>query len=185
MPGRTAAAKGQAVAANSAAAPGAPVADKCSATGVMEGEKFTAKNCAVSLFRDQHSVAIWFNEDPISPAEVESFQLASDVDGAKDGKQRTLVRIMLCPGAGSATASPQAVKSIDFSTYNAKSVLAGVQWVVESPKDFKAEKMSGAVTPGAILSGRIVGARGKTTWNLDFDVKLPAKDAAAGMSCGK
>lgn len=32
---------------------------------------------------------------------------------------------------------------------------------------------------------RIVGARGKTTWNLDFDVKLPARDAAAGMSCSK
>jgi hypothetical protein len=185
MPGRTAGAKDQAVAANNAASPGAPVPDQCSATGLMEGEKFIAKNCAVSLFGDQHSVAIWFNADPISPAEAESFQISSYVDGAKAGKQRTLVRIMFCPGAGSTTASPQAVKSIDFSTNNAKSVLAGVQWVVESPKDFKVEKMTGEVKPEAMLSGRIVGARGKTTWNLEFDVKLPAKDAAAGMSCGK
>jgi hypothetical protein len=51
-------------------------------------------------------------EDPISPPEAESFQLSSYVDGAKAGQQRTLVRIMFCPGAGSATASPQAVKSM-------------------------------------------------------------------------
>jgi hypothetical protein len=25
-----------------------------------------------------------------------------------------------------------------------------------------------------MLSGRIVGACGKTTWNLEFDIKLPA-----------
>ena len=187
MPVRTAGSKGQAatLAANSATSPGASAPDKCSATGTMDGEKFTAKNCAVSLFGDQHSVAIWFNEDPISPEEAENFQLSSYAAEAKAGKQRTLVRIMFCPGGGSATASPQAVKSIDFSTNNAKSMLAGVQWVVEAPKDFKVEKMSGEVKPGAVLSGRIVGARGKTTWNLEFDVRLPAKDAAAGMSCGK
>jgi hypothetical protein len=45
--------------------------------------------------------------------------------------------------------------------------------------------MSGEVKPGGMLSGRIVGARGKTSWSLDFDLKLPARDAAAGLSCGK
>ena len=105
----------------------------------MEGEKFSASNCAVSLFGDQHSVAIWFNEDPISAPEAESFQTSSYVDGAKAGKQRTLVKIMFCPGGGAATASAAAVKSIDLSTNHAKSPLAGIQWVVESPKDFKVE----------------------------------------------
>jgi uncharacterized protein len=184
MPVRNATSKNKTVAANSAISTGAPVQEKCSATGVMEGEKFTTKNCAVSL-NDQHSVAIWFNEDPITPPEAESFHLSSYAAEAKAGKQRTLVRIMFCPGGGSTTASPQAVKSIDFSTSHAKSILAGVQWVVESPKDFQVEKMSGEVKPGAMLSGRIVGARGKTTWNLEFNVRLPAKDAAAGMTCGR
>jgi len=57
--------------------------------------------------------------------------------------------------------------------------------VVEAPKDFKVEKMAGEIKPGALLSGKIVGNRGKTSWNLDFDLTLPAKDAAAGMACGK
>jgi uncharacterized protein len=182
MPERGAASTAQA--ANGAAAP-AMRPERCSATGTMDGEKFAATHCAVSLYGDQHSVAIWFNEDAISPSEVEAFQLSSYADEAKAGKQRTLVRIMFCPGGGSVNASPQSVKSIDFSTNNAKSVIAGVQWVVESPKDFRVEKLSGEVKPGSMLSGRIVGARGKTTWNLDFDLKLPAKDAAAGLSCGK
>jgi hypothetical protein len=45
--------------------------------------------------------------------------------------------------------------------------------------------MTGEIKPGGTLAGKIVGSRGKTTWNLDFDVKLPAKEASAGMSCGK
>lgn len=92
---------------------------------------------------------------------------------------------MFCPGGGSTTASAAAVKSIDLNTNHAKSALAGVQWVVESPKDFKVEKMTGDVKPGGTLTGKIAGSRGKTTWNLEFAVTLPAKDAAAGMSCSK
>ena len=182
MPASTSDSKDQAV---TMAATGAPRPNKCSATGLMEGEKFAASNCVVSLFGDQHSVAIWFNEDPISPAEAESFQVSSYADGAKAGKQRTMVKIMFCPGGGATTASAAAVKSIDLNTNHARSPLAGVQWIVESPKDFKVEKMTGEVKPGAMLTGRIVGGRSKTTWNLDFDVKLPERDAAAGMSCGK
>ena len=60
-----------------------------------------------------------------------------------------------------------------------------VQWVVEAPKDYKVEKMTGEIKPGSMLTGRIVGGMGKTTWVFDFDVKLPEKDAAAGMTCGK
>ena len=61
--------------------------------------------------------------------------------------------------------------------------LAGVQWVVKAPKDFKAEKMTGEIKPGGTLTGRIVGQRAKTSWTLDFDMNLPAKDAAAGFGC--
>lgn len=178
-PTRTAAAT-SAISAASAQAP-----DKCSASGTMEGEKFTAGNCAIALYGDQHSVAIWFGEDPISSAEKESFQLSSYAESAKGGKQRTMVQIMFCPGGGSATASAAAVKSIDLNTNHARAPLAGVQWVVEAPKDFKVERLAGEVAPGGRLTGKIVGGRGKTTWNLEFDVTLPAKDAAAGMTCTK
>ncbi len=164
---------------------GASRPDKCSATGVMEGEKFSATHCAISLYGDQHSVAIWFNEDTIQPSEVESFQVSSYADGNKGGKPRTLVQIMFCPGGGAATASAAAVKSIDVSTNHARSPTAGLQRVVEAPKDFRVEKMSGELKPGAMLTGRIVGGLGKTSWVFDFDLKLPAKDAAAGMTCGK
>ncbi len=182
MPARTAAAGGP---ANAKAATAGQAPDKCSATGLMEGEKFTATNCAVALYGDQHSIAIWFSEDPISSAEKESFQLSSYADGAKSGKQRTMVQIMLCPGGGATTASAAALKSIDLNTNHARIPLAGIQWVVESPKDFKVEKMAGEVTPGGKLTGKIIGGRAKTTWNLEFDVTLPVKDAAAGMSCAK
>jgi TPR repeat protein len=168
--------------------PAAPAAaasgpDKCAATGQMEGERFIANHCAVALYGDAHSVAIWFNEDAITPAEVDEFRLSSHAGETKGGKPRTKLIAMFCPGGGSAAASPAAVKSIDLNTNHAKSPLAGIQWVVESPKDFKVEKMAGDVKPGGRLSGRIVGSRAKTSWNLDFDVTLPAKDAAAGLSC--
>ena len=88
-------------------------------------------------------------------------------------------------GVAGTTAAAAVVKSIDLNTNHAKSPLAGVQWVVEPPKDFRVEKMAGDVAPGGRLTGRIVGSRAKTSWNLDFEVTLPAKDAAAGMSCGK
>ena len=151
----------------------------------MGGERFTATNCVASLYGDQHSVAIWFNEDPITPQEVESFQMSSYAGGEKGGKQRTMATIMFCPGGGEATASPAAVKSIGINTNHAKSPLVGIQRVLEAPKDFKVEKMAGDLKPGGTLSGKIVGNLDKTAFNFDFDVNLPTKDAAAGMSCGK
>ena len=98
---------------------------------------------------------------------------------------RTLLQIMFCPGGGKPTASAAAVKSIDLNTNHAKAPLAGVQTVIEAPKDFKVEKMTGEIRPGAPLSGRIVGKHGKSAWTIEFDVTLPSTDAAAGMSCGK
>jgi TPR repeat protein len=166
------------------AAASVPVKTRCSATGSMGGEKFAATNCVVSLY-DQRSVAIWFNEDPVAPAEADNFQMSSYADGAKGGKQRTMAIIMFCPGGGKAAPSPAAVKSMDLNTNHAKSPMAGIQRVVEAPKDFKVEKMTGDLKPGGTLSGRIVGNLDKTAFTFDFELNLPTKEAAAGMSCGK
>jgi hypothetical protein len=170
-------------AAGAAAAASAPVKTRCSAAGTMGGEKFAATNCVVSVYGDQHSVAIWFNEDPITPAEAQNFQMSSYADGAKGGKQRTMAIIMFCPGGGKETAAAAAVKSIDLNTNNAKSPLSGVQWVLESPTDFKVEKMVGEIKPGGTVSGKIVGGRNKTSFTFDFELNLPAKEAAAGLGC--
>jgi TPR repeat protein len=189
MPGSTgtlvAAASAPAAASPAAAPTSAPVTTRCSATGSMSGEKFTATNCVASLYGDQHSVAIWFNEGTISPQEADSFQLSSYADGKVGGKQRTMAIIMFCPGGGQATAAPAAVKSIDLNTNHAKSPMAGIQRVVQAPTDFKVEKMTGDVKPGGALAGRIVGKLDKTSFTFDFDVNLPMKDAAAGLTCGK
>ncbi len=172
-------------ASGAAASAAAPVKNRCSATGAMDGTRFTATNCVISLYGDQNSVAIWFNEDPITPAEAETFQTSSFASGDKGGKPRTLAQIMFCPGGGQATASAAAVKSIDINTNHAKSPLAGIQRVVEAPRDFKVERMTGDIKPGGVLSGKIVGSLDKTSFSFDFELTLPAKDAAAGMSCGK
>ena len=176
-------ATGSGSASGAIAAASAPVKTRCSATGTMGGEKFAATNCAASLYGDAHSVAIWFNEDPITPREAEDFQSSSYAGSAKGDKERTMATIMFCPGGGKETASAAAVKLIDLNTNHAKSPLAGVQWVVESPKDFKVEKMTGDIKPGGTLSGKIVGSRGKTALTFDFELTLPAKDAAAGLAC--
>jgi hypothetical protein len=67
--------------------------------------------------------------------------------------------------------------------------MAGAQWVVEAPKEFKVERIAGEVKPGGKLAGRITGGRTSDgrpyAWDLVFDVVLPAKEAAAGLTCGK
>ncbi|HEV8501730.1 MAG TPA: tetratricopeptide repeat protein [Casimicrobiaceae bacterium] len=159
-------------------------ADKCSASGAMEGERFTASHCAIALYGDQHSVAIWFNADPITPDEVAAFEVSSYAADNKGGKPRTMLQVMFCPGGGREHASAGAVKSIDLNTNNAKPMVPGVQWVLAAPAELKIEKLSGEVKPGGVLAGHLTGARGKTTFTLDFDLALPARDASAGMNCG-
>jgi TPR repeat protein len=156
--------------------------DTCSAKGALEGDAFTATHCAVALYGDQHSVAIWFNEQPIAADEAEGFQLSAYAKADPGGKPRTLVQVMFCPGGGQDVASAAAVKAIDLNTNHAKSPLDGVQWSL-APTDFKVEKLEGALKPGGVLAGRISGHKGKTTFVLDFDLALPQKDAAAGMTC--
>ncbi len=141
MPAHAAGSKNRA-AAVTANAPGAPRAGKCSASGPTEGERFAASHCAVSLFGDQHSVAIGFDEDPVHPPGAKRFQLSSNAEDTGDGGQRTMITVMFCPGWGAATASAAAVKSIDLNTNHARSPLGGVQWVAESPKDLKVERVT-------------------------------------------
>jgi TPR repeat protein len=168
-----------------AAAAIAPVKSRCSATGLMGGERFMATHCVASLYGDQHSVAIWFNEDAITPQEAESFQMSSYADGTKDGRTRTMAIIMFCPGGGKQTASATAVKSIDLNTNHARSPMVGIQRVAEGPRDFRVEKMAGEVKPGGALSGKIAGKLDNTTFAFEFELNLPTGDAAAGMSCDK
>ena len=182
-PGSAAMAGSTAVAAP--AAPAAPVKTRCSASGTMSGERFTATHCVASLYGAQHSVAIWFNEDPITPEEADGFQMSSYADGTTGGKQRTMAIIMFCPGGGSETASAQAVQSIDLNTNHSRSPMAGMQRALQAPKDFKVERMTGAVKADGVLSGKISGGIEKTTFTFDFELNLPSKDAAAGMSCSK
>jgi hypothetical protein len=162
----------------------ATVKTRCAASGTMAGEKFRLAHCAVSLMQDQRSVAIWFNDSPIDTAEADEFALSSYAKDTKAGKPRTLVQVMFCPSGGAiAPASPAALKKIDFNSAHARAPLAGLQNLLEAPKDFQVEKMSGTVEPGGVLSGRILGKHGNAAWTLDFEVLLPAKDAAAGLVC--
>jgi hypothetical protein len=156
--------------------------NRCSASGSLGGEKFTANNCAAAVYRK--SVAIWFNENPIAAREAEEFQASAEVADTKEGKQRTLVLIKFCPGGGATTASATAVKAVDLHTNHARSPLFGIQWTVKSPRDFKASTMIGEVKPAGTLAGKIVGRLGKTKFNLAFDVKLPANEATSGVGCG-
>lgn len=164
---------------------GAQAQNKCSASGRLGGEKFTANHCAVALYGSQHSVAIWFNENPISAQEAKDFESSATVEASTNDKQRTFLLAMFCPGGGGATASANAVKSISLSTNHAKSPVAGIRWTVRSPRDFKVQKMDGAIKPGGSLVGAVTGSWRKTTFDLEFDVKLPARESESGMDCGK
>ncbi len=163
---------------------GAQAQNKCSATGLMGGEKFAANNCAVAQYHGE-SVAIWFNEDPISAREAEDFQASAEVNDEKDGKQRTLLVIDFCPGGGAMTASAAAIKLIGLHTNHATSPFLGIPHDVVEPKFFKVGKMTGEIKAGSTLAGKIAGTNssGKTQFTLDFEVKLPAKDASSGSGC--
>ena len=144
--------------------------NRCSASGRMGGEKFTANNCAAALYGK--SVAIWFNANPISVQEVVEFQASAEVPDKKEGKQRTLVLIKFCPGGGATKASATAVKVIDLHTNHAKSPLYGIQWTVKSPRDFKAGRsptanlLAQVVTQG-MRSGEL---RQDDVWEIVFEM---------------
>ena len=171
-----------------AAAAGAE--DKCLVKAVLGGKSVTLKYCEVAMY-DEKGVTIAFMEDPIPAEEVEAFQWNS-YPKEKDagGKPRTMIEIGFCPGGGTPAVSPGAAKSVEMSVAHASSPMLGRQWVFDLPKDkeLKIEKLSGKLAPGGKLTGRITGAKTSDglsySWQADFDVQLPTKAAAAGLSCG-
>ena len=160
----------------------------CSASGVMAGESFSLTHCAAAVLPGENSVTLWFNEEPITPDEQATFAMSAYALNIANGRERTMVLVAFCPGGGSTTASAGAVKSLDMGLSHAKSAMAGRQWLLEAPQDFKVEQIAGEAVPGGRLSGRITGQRaseGSYTWDLKFDVTLPTQEAASGVTCGK
>jgi hypothetical protein len=164
--------------------------DRCLVKSVIGGKPATLKHCEVAMY-DEKGVTLAFMEDPIPAEEVEAFQWnSSPKEKDAGGKPRTMMEIGFCPGGGTPAVSPGAVKSVEMSVAHASSPMLSRQWVFELPKDkeLKIEKLSGNLALGGKLAGRITG--GKTSdglsysWQADFDVQLPRKAAAAGLSCG-
>jgi len=175
-----------------ALAAGAHAEDRCSAKGVMGGKKFSMSHCAVSYFDDEHSVTIWISASPISPDEARKFEASAyPPDNDANGKPRTMMHLGFCPGGGSPAPRPDAVRSVEFWMADSESPLLARQWVLELPKDkdLKFEKLSGDLKPGGRLAGRVTGGRTSDekpySWDISFELTLPAQSALAGMGCGK
>lgn len=174
-----------------AAETGAQLQQQCSATGVMGGKKFSMTHCAVSFYEGENSVTLWLAEAPISAEDAKAFEFnAYPKEKDASGKRRTALHLSFCPGGGKPMASPAAVKSVELGMDYADSPMLGRQWVIELPKekDLKVEKLSGDIKLGGRLTGRITGTRSGEkppySWQIDFDVRLPERSAAAGTGCG-
>jgi hypothetical protein len=175
-----------------ALSPAAVAEDTCTVKAVLGGMAVTMKHCAAAVYEDQHSVTLWFSDAPFTAAEVDMFHLnsyAKDKDEA--GKPRTMMHMAFCPGAGKAEASPAAVKSVEMSVSHANSSMISRQWVFKLPEekaDLTFAKLAGSIDPGGKISGRATGGKTsdeqKYSWDVTFDLALPAKSAAAGPGCG-
>jgi hypothetical protein len=168
----------------------AEAADKCTAKVVIAGKAATLANCAVAMY-DNRGLTLFFTEKPLTAEELATFQLNSYAkDRDADNKPRTMMHFSFCAaGAGVTQASAAAAKSVEVSMSDASNIMTSRQWVAELPKDnwLKIEKLSGELKSGSRLVGRITGNRksdGDYSFQADFDVALPAKDAAAGPGCG-
>ncbi len=169
----------------------APAADTCLVKAVIGGKAAEMKNCAVAVY-DEKGVTLFFSETPIGAEERQAFEwnsYAKDTDPS--GKPRTMMHVGFCPGGGKSEANPTAVKSVELSMASASSMMLQRQWVFELPKDaaeLKIVKLAGTLAPGGRLSGRIAGGKTsdglKYSWAADFDLAIPAKQAAAGPGCG-
>ncbi|MGE5232856.1 MAG: hypothetical protein ACM3OB_02005 [Acidobacteriota bacterium] len=160
---------------------GAQAQDKCSVKGVLAGKSFAMGNCAVAYFDGEQAVTLWFDEKPIAPQDAEKFQASSDAP-----ENRRLIQLAFCPGGGEVVADAKAVKSVEMLIQAGG--LLDRQWVFHLPADagLKIERLSGKLELGGRLAGRITGQReseGAYSWEIDFDVKLPAKGALAGPGC--
>jgi len=164
--------------------------DICLANAVIGGKQVVMKHCAVAGYDDK-GITLFFSETPIGADEKATFEMnsyAKDTDPA--GKARSMMSFDFCVGGGKSAADPAAVKSVELDVSHASSRLLGRQWVFDLPKDheLKIEKLTGTAQAGGRIAGRITGAKTsallKYSWEADFDLALPAKNAAAGPGCG-
>jgi hypothetical protein len=171
-------------------APAARAADGCVAKATIAGKAVVLKNCAVALY-DDSGVTLWFTDAPISAEELSTFQLNSDAKTMySDNRMRTMLSLAFCPGGGKATPSAAKVESVEIVA-NEPTPGAWQSFVFHLPADrasLKIEKLSGDLKAGGRLGGKITGAKKEGerpySWDVDFDVALPAKGAAAGPGCG-
>ena len=173
------------------AASAARAADKCVAKATIAGKAVVLKSCAVALYEGGNSVTLWLTDSPISADELSTFQLNSAAKTTyADHRMRTMLSLAFCPGGGKATPSVAAVKSVEIVA-NESTPGAWQSFVFHLPDDkanLKIEKLSGDSKTGGRLAGKITGAKKEGerpySWDVDFDVALPAKAAAAGPGCG-
>ncbi len=145
--------------------------DACLVKATFGGKAVTLKHCAVAMY-DEKGVTLFFNEDPISAEEAAAFQWNSyPKDKDASGKPRTMMTLGFCPGGAGTAPSPDAVKSVEMSVSHSSSL----------------QKLSGSLKLGGRLAGKITGAKKSDgldySWDIVFDLALPAKAAAAGPSC--
>jgi hypothetical protein len=164
--------------------------DSCLVKATFGGKAVTLKHCAAAMY-DEKGVTLFFNEDPIPAEEAAAFQMNSyPKDRDASGKPRTMMTLGFCPGGAGQAPSPGAVKSIEMSLNSSSSPMLGRQWVFDLPADkaLKIQKLSGSLKLGGRLAGKITGAKKSDdldySWDIVFDLALPAKAAAAGPSCG-
>jgi hypothetical protein len=163
----------------------APAQDRCSVKTVIAGLSVAMNNCAAAYYDSEHSVTLWFDAKPIAAAEAERFHSSSYAPS----QAHTLLQIAFCPGGGKAVPDARAVKSVELRVDNAESPMLNQQWVFNLPEDggLKIERLSGKLELGGVLSGRISGQRssdGKPySWEIEFQVTLPAQAAQSGPAC--
>ncbi len=170
------------------AAATAQAQDKCSARGVMGGEKFVLEYCVMAFEEDFKSVTLWLNEKPISAKEAQAFQVSAYARDTDDqGGPRTMMLLAFCPGGGNPVPSAAAVKSIDMGLNHAKSPLIGRQTVIRAPENFRVERMTGDLRLGGTLAGKAVVTMISDglpySWEVDFQAQLPKQSAASGLTC--
>jgi hypothetical protein len=164
-------------------------ADKCVAKANIGGKAVTFKNCAVAVY-DNSGFTLWLTDAPLSADELSTFQLNSYAEPTYPGNRaRTMLSLAFCPGGGKATASAAAVKSVEVVA-NEATPGAWQSFVFTLPGDkanLKIEKLSGELKAGGRLMGKITGGKKEGerpySWDVDFDVALPEKGAAAGPGC--
>lgn len=168
----------------------ASAADTCVAKANIAGKSVVLKNCAVAVY-DNSGVTLWFTDAPISADELSTFQLNSDAKTTSAGNRpRTMLSLAFCPGGGKPTASAAAVESVEIVA-NEPTPGAWQSFVFHLPADkasLKIAKLTGDLKTGGRFAGKITGAKKEGerpySWDVDFDVALPEKGAAAGPGCG-